>query len=117
MMRKPDWAETWNEGTFDYGRMVAYAAGVGPFKQAIRTHTSREIKPAVYRDEFPRLRATWGEGEFTIKIVRPKTCISPGIYETLEPDEDETHATLEDWFKQRARECREFLPLAEERGW
>lgn len=116
-MNKPEWAVDWKEETFDYGHEQAYAAYVGPFGQAIRTMGMRTIEDPVYKAGFPRLHIKLSKSSIHIGIHRPLKLVSAGVYEKIEPDEHETHAILEDWFKGQANKCREFIPLAEERGW
>ena len=118
-MNKPDWAEEWNEAEFDYGFEKAYAATVGPFSNAVRVHKRRLVQAPTYKyekvkDEF------WCDdcGEYHEYHHFAKTIDKPGIYEDVSPmTEEEVHASLEDWFKARAMHCRQFLKLAEERGW
>lgn len=118
-MKKPDWAETWNEESFDFGIQRAWAATVGPFSNAVRFSGRKEIKAPVYGERV--------EKEFVCECDncgRDHTytesylvVVEPGVYEDVEITEEMVHGSLEDWFKQRAKECREFLALAEERGW
>ena len=118
-VKKPEWAEHWAEETFDFGFEKAYAAVVGPMKNAVRVHSRKCVTPPTYKYEMTT-DSFWCEDcdEYHEFKHVARVVDTPGVYEDVEPlSESEVHTVLEDWFKNKANECREFIRLAEDRGW
>ncbi len=118
-MNKPDWAEEWNEETFDYGSQRGFAAKVGYFSNAIRCLGQKCIKEPVYGPEYEVTEERWCDEceSYHMETYTTKDILVPGVYEPVPLVESDIHNSLEDWFKDQAVKCRDYVKLAEERGW
>ncbi len=118
-MNKPDWAERWNEETFDYGNQRGFVAKVGEFSNAVRFCGQKCIKEPEYGPWYDITDDVWCDEceHYHTETYRERDILVPGVYEPVPLVESDIHNSLEDWFKVHAVKCRDYVKLAEERGW
>lgn len=118
-MKKPEWADHWNEEDFDYGMGRGFAAQVGPIRNAVRIMARKKVKDEVLGEFTETTERHWCEdcedwhehATYSREVLEPAVWVDVG-----EPRAEDAEAQLKYWFENKVKESKEFLLAALKNG-